>query len=167
MEGQAKSQVDKRFIVLMAFQCLSILLILILLISSKIGSSDGSRARLVRDTAAKLQAAGLTTEAISHYEEYLKEPGIDSKTRAKVSFSLAQISGLRAWRKQSGNHWLRVSSMKRFSVRFPLMRRISKITSKRIKRSTPKIRKHRHSTKSGSRLSKNTGWRRARQNTRC
>jgi tetratricopeptide (TPR) repeat protein len=45
----------------------------------------------MRDTAAKLQAAGLSTEAINQYEEYLKEPDIDPKTRANISYTLGQM----------------------------------------------------------------------------
>lgn len=91
MEAKAHSSADKRFIVLVALNCLTLALIIIYVFSQGQRPTGSRRAQLVRDTAAKLQAAGLGTEAISHYEEYLREPGIDPKTRANVSYVLGQM----------------------------------------------------------------------------
>jgi len=78
-----------RFNILLALQFLTLALILLFFF---VGKSSSDRGALVRDTAAKLQAAGLSNEAMVQYEEYLKEPGVDGKTRANVSYLLGQMN---------------------------------------------------------------------------
>ena len=53
-------------------------------LQSPIGEKE--RARLMRDTAAKLQGAGLTAEAMHYYEEYLREPGLAPSIRASMAY---------------------------------------------------------------------------------
>jgi tetratricopeptide (TPR) repeat protein len=87
----SQSPADRRFIILMAFQCLTLVLIALLIFSSRMSPEGREQAHLARDTAARLQAAGLNTEAINHYEQYLHEPGIEKSTRAEISFSVGQM----------------------------------------------------------------------------
>jgi tetratricopeptide (TPR) repeat protein len=90
METKTQTSADKRFIVLVGIQLVTLLIIITYVFAPK-GPGGSERAQLIRDTAAKLQAAGLSSEAINQYEEYLKDPGVDAKTRANVSYTLGQM----------------------------------------------------------------------------
>jgi tetratricopeptide (TPR) repeat protein len=89
-----RSQADKRFNILLTVQGVTLVAIIFTVFFARSGgnSSDAERSRLLRDTAAKLQSAGLSAAAIEQYEEFLKEPGIPGKTRASISFSLGEMN---------------------------------------------------------------------------
>ena len=90
-EPQKKKLFDTRFTVLVAVQATGILLILITLILVR-PSHHGEDPALLREVGNKLQAAGLTSEAISFYQAYLEKADIDTKTQANIAFSLGELS---------------------------------------------------------------------------
>jgi len=89
--AQPRSAADRRFIVLLAAQSVTLALVVVLTVFVGKSPAGGDVASLVRETAAKLQAAGLAGEAILQYEEYLRSPGIEPRTRAGIAYSVGQM----------------------------------------------------------------------------
>lgn len=81
---------DLRFIILISFNIVVVVLLTVLLMSGP-NKNDSGSSQILRDTANKLHAAGVITEAIVQYERYLDSNDIDTEVRAKIAYSLGEL----------------------------------------------------------------------------
>jgi len=84
---------DTRFIVLFLSQCIlgTLLGFLVYQNFRDGGASGASKANIFKDAASKLHAAGLVRQAAGEYEKYLEKGNVDTKVRAKMSYSLGEL----------------------------------------------------------------------------
>ena len=83
------TSVDRRFLILIILHCITIIAVCYALFRNQ--GEHLERTEVLQSSAAKLLAAGIRGEAISQYEEYLRESNIPRPIRASVSYSIAEL----------------------------------------------------------------------------
>ncbi|MBI2518908.1 MAG: hypothetical protein HYV97_00760 [Bdellovibrio sp.] len=80
---------DVRLIIIIAVQIILSIVVITTLKSNHSASSDVSA---LRDTAAKLERAGLLNEAIENYEQYWEKGNLTAQEKSRIAFSLGELS---------------------------------------------------------------------------